>query len=93
MVIPRSCSMSILSSTCLRHLARGEPAGRLDQPVGERRFAMVDMGDDEKLRILERSVIARAASRGWSGARGSSDLQPIPLPRDDRIERGHQEDR
>ena len=32
-----------------RHLARGQPAGRLDQPVGERRFPMVDMGDDGEI--------------------------------------------
>ena len=30
----------------LDHVARGDGAGRLDQPVGERRFAMVDMRDD-----------------------------------------------
>ena len=30
----------------LDHLALGEAAGRLDQPVGERRLAVVDMGDD-----------------------------------------------
>ena len=34
-----------MSSTWLRHLARGEPARRLDQPVGQGRFAVVDMGD------------------------------------------------
>jgi hypothetical protein len=31
------------------HLARVEAAGELDQPVGERRFAMVDMGDDGEI--------------------------------------------
>ena len=30
----------------LAHLALGQPAGRLDQPVGQRRLAMVDMRDD-----------------------------------------------
>ncbi len=30
----------------LHHLALGEPAGRLDQPVGQRRLAVVDMRDD-----------------------------------------------
>ena len=33
----------------LLHLARFEPAGGLDQPVGERRLAMVDMGDDGEI--------------------------------------------
>ncbi len=32
-----------------RHFARVEPAGELDQPVGERRFSMVDMGDDGEI--------------------------------------------
>jgi hypothetical protein len=30
----------------LLHLARGQAAGELDQPVGQRRLAVVDMGDD-----------------------------------------------
>jgi hypothetical protein len=30
----------------LLHLARRQAAGLLDQPVGQRRFAVVDMGDD-----------------------------------------------
>ena len=33
----------------LLHLARREPAGHLDQPVGERRLAVVDMGDDREV--------------------------------------------
>ena len=33
----------------LDHVALGDGAGRLDQPVGERRFAMVDMGDDGEI--------------------------------------------
>ena len=33
----------------LLHLARFQPAGHLDQPVGERRFAVVDMGDDREI--------------------------------------------
>ena len=33
----------------LDHFARFEPAGKLDQPVGERRFAVVDMGDDGEI--------------------------------------------
>ncbi len=33
----------------LLHLARLEPAGLLDQPVGERRLAMVDVGDDGEI--------------------------------------------
>ena len=33
----------------LDHFARLEPAGELNQPVGQRRFAMVDMGDDREI--------------------------------------------
>ena len=33
----------------LGHLAQFQPAGGLDQPVGERRLAMVDMGDDGEI--------------------------------------------
>ena len=33
----------------LLHLARFEPAGELDQPVGQRRLAVVDMGDDGEI--------------------------------------------
>ncbi len=33
----------------LDHFARFEPAGELNQPVGERRFAVVDMGDDREI--------------------------------------------
>src|SRR5262249_43089544 len=31
------------------HFARLETAGKLNQPVGERRFAMVDMGNDREI--------------------------------------------
>ncbi len=43
----------------LAHLARGKPARGLDQPVGQGRFAVVDMGDDRK--------IADVAERGHRG--------------------------
>src|SRR3546814_7232590 len=38
------------------HLARGEPARHLDQPIGERRLAVVDMRDNTEISdIFERS--------------------------------------
>ena len=49
MVMPRSRSISIESSTCSVHLALLEAAGELDQPVGERRLAVVDMRDDREI--------------------------------------------
>ena len=33
----------------LLHVAQLQPAGRLDQPVGQRRLAVVDMGDDGEI--------------------------------------------
>jgi hypothetical protein len=33
----------------LLHLAEIEPAGHLDQPVGERGFPVVDVGDDREI--------------------------------------------
>ncbi len=39
----------------LDHFARFEPAGELNQPVRERRFAVVDMGDDSEVaNVLDR---------------------------------------
>ena len=48
----------------LAHLARGQPAGLLDQPVGESRFAMVDMGDDGKIANMGLFI---GPGRGWFG--------------------------
>ena len=58
------------------HLAVGEAAGGLDQPVGERRLAVVDMGDDAEIADLgDVGHWSRAASRrveqcqqAWAGA-------------------------
>ena len=33
----------------LRHLAQLQPAGRLDQAIGQRGFPMIDMGDDREI--------------------------------------------
>ena len=41
--------LHIVEHLAVRHLARGQPAGGLDQPVGQGRFAMVDMGDDGEI--------------------------------------------
>ncbi len=49
MVMPRSRSISIEFEHLLLHLARLEAAGGLDQPVGERRLAVIDMGDDREI--------------------------------------------
>lgn len=44
----------------LGHFARGQAAGLLDQPIGKRRLAMVDMGDDGKLRMRSSGVMPRS---------------------------------
>ncbi len=44
------------------HLAVGEAAGRLDQPVGERRLAVVDMRDDAE-------IADSSKCRSFAGAR------------------------
>ena len=51
----------------LDHVARGERAGLLDQPVGERRLAVVDMGDDGEVADVVEFV------RAAHGRRDSSD--------------------
>ena len=49
MVMPRSRSRSMESRIWLDHLAVGDGSTELDQPVGEGRFAVVDMGDDGEI--------------------------------------------
>ena len=49
MVMPRSRSISIESSIWSFISRSDSAAAQLDQPVGERRFAVVDMGDDGEI--------------------------------------------
>ena len=51
----------------LAHLARFEPAAGLDEPVGQGRFAMVDMGDDRKVA----DMAERRRHRAPAGAAGT----------------------
>ena len=46
MVMPRSRSRSMESSTCVLHLAGFQAAAELDEAVGQRGFAVIDVGDD-----------------------------------------------
>jgi hypothetical protein len=41
--------LHIVEDLAMGHLAVGQAAGALDQPVGERRLPMVDMGDDREI--------------------------------------------
>ena len=52
-----------------RHFAIGQPAGGLDQAVGQRRFAMVDMGDNGE--------VADVGNGG--GGHGARDSIHIPV--------------
>ena len=41
--------LHIVEHLPVRHLPRGQPARRLDQPVGKRRFPVIDMGYDAEI--------------------------------------------
>jgi hypothetical protein len=62
MVMPRSRSISMESSTCSLHLALAQSAAHLDQAVGQRRLAVVDVGDDGE--------VADAGGRNGGGRHG-----------------------
>jgi len=56
----------------LLHLAHGERPGQLQQAVGERGFAVIDMRDDRKIADArcfheDRSILAGAARGAWEG--------------------------
>src|SRR5690606_1144980 len=61
----------------LAHLAFAQPAGDLDQPVGERRLAMIDMGDDGKVADMVERGHGRALVAAATG-RSSGRMSPIP---------------
>ncbi len=69
-----------------RHLARGEAAGGLDQPVGQGRFAMVDVRDDAEIADVGEvghwtralAGAARIANRGVAAWAGSRAFPVIP---------------
>ena len=46
----------------LDHVARGDRSGLLDQAVGERRFAVVDMGDDREIADIVDAVGGHVAA-------------------------------
>ncbi len=64
MVMPRSRSISIEFEHLIGHLARRQPAGDLDQPVRQRRLAVVDMGHDREIAdAVERNQCAAGSSK------------------------------
>ena len=63
------------------HFAVGQPAGRLDQPVGERGFAVVDVGDDREIADVfdgRRTHAAQITSVQVSGKRTTLSVDPSP---------------
>ena len=67
-VMPRSRSMSIRSRYCARMLPGVDDAGELQHPVGQRRLAVVDVGDDAE--------VADEGRIGGSGSRHSAAMVP-----------------
>jgi hypothetical protein len=49
MVMPRSRSMSIESSTCASISRSERPATKVDDPVGQGGFTVVDVGNDREV--------------------------------------------
>ena len=70
----------------LHHLALGEPAGGLDQPVGQRRLAVVDMGDDgEVADVVDGRVHgARISTRVGKAASSQHACRSVERPRETR---------
>ncbi len=60
----------------LGHFARLQPAGELDQPVGERGFAVVDMGHDGEIADMVAGEAHGRADSGGRGKRQARDQQP-----------------
>ena len=58
------------------HLARLEPAAALDDPIGERRLAMIDMGDDRKVADALKVGHRRSGLPSWSASVRSGLEQP-----------------
>ena len=72
MVMPRSRSSVHRIEHLVLHLARLEAAAELDEPVGERRFAVIDMGDDREItNILHESEGGRNGREGRPGQSGA----------------------
>ena len=67
----------------LGHLAQLQPAGRLDQPVGQRRFAVVDVGDNGEVADVgqrECHGVRRLGAEGEKGKGWEGGGMPVPPP-------------
>ena len=73
MVMPRSRSRSIASSTCAC-ISRAVRTGELQQAVGKRALPMVDMGDDRE--ISDECWIHGAAAGASTILQGKADRKP-----------------
>ena len=66
--MPRSRSMSIRSRYCARIGPAVDDAGELQHPVGQRRLAVVDVGDDAE--VADHRRVGGSGLRGGAGGHG-----------------------
>jgi hypothetical protein len=70
MVMPRSFSISMLSRTCADISRSVSPPVRLDQPIGQRRLAVIDVRDDAE--IADEGDFGRHIGEALSRQRGDT---------------------
>jgi hypothetical protein len=85
MVMPRSRSRSIESRIWSLGLARGDGVGRLQEPIGERGLAVVDVGDDRE--VADVGGQGRAL-QGMVGKKGEVKGQRATFPKGQMGARG-----
>src|SRR4030065_367105 len=91
MVMPRSRSMSIESSTCACICASLGPAAELDEAVGECRLAVIDVRDDGKIADVLRIPATHASTSerpapGFAGQeKGAVGALPAPFRRNNAM--------
>ena len=61
----------------LDHVARRHRSGLLDQPVGERRLAVVDMGDDREIADIVDGVGGHGARDSRAAGKGTAEVLSI----------------
>ena len=81
-VMPRSRSMSIRSRYCARIVPLVDDAGELQHPVGQRRLAVVDVGDDAEVADDRRVGLAGLRARRFGTRSALVHFEDAPiLPR------------
>ena len=81
-VMPRSRSMSMRSRYCARMSRSRHDAGDLQHPVGKRRLAVVDVGDDAE--VADERGVGRGrlecCACSWTHWASLRDTEPVQLP-------------